>query len=39
MIVLYIETNMQKKRYVCNVSMIGTINKKTRVRHMVLLIR
>ena len=39
MIVFYIEMDMQTKKGVYNVGMIGTRNQKTRVRNMVLLIR
>ena len=39
MIVFYIEENIQTKRYVQNVGMIGMINKKIKVNHVVILLR
>jgi hypothetical protein len=39
MILFYTENNMGTKRFFQNVGMIGTINNKKMIRHMVLLIK
>ena len=38
MIVLYIEANMQTKRYAQNVGMTSTINQEIRMKHMLFII-